>query len=199
MAGIGKFAPRTAAAPAAGARPTRTPPKPVSRYAGIKAGEDRDPMLGVGDYRVRIAELLEGVNPGKGNRMSTKVGMQIVTIYDEANTQHREGDVVKAVHLHTTAGLSELKRQVMQSAGYEVEEEFDAFEEGNEGALIDASLGRDNAFFQAGFTIVGRLVDVRVSKGNDTGSGDYYRKYSWAVVDEAEQDLVAKPEWEAAQ
>lgn len=194
----GKFAPRPAA-PAAGAAPraARTPPKPVSRYAGIKAGEDRDPMPHVGDYRFRIVELIEGVNPGKGNRMSTKIGMEIHTLYDPNNANHREGDLVRAVHLHTTAGLSELKRQVMGSAGYETEKEFDTFEEGNEGALIDASLGRDNAFFQAGFTIVGRLVDCSVSKGNDTHDGDYYRKYSWAVVDETEQDQVIKPAWEA--
>lgn len=160
-------------------------------------------MLVVGEYRVRILELLEGVNPGKGNRMSTKVGCEVVDVYDNSdgtpNLEHKIGDSVKQVHLHTTAGLSELKRQVFAAAGYETEEEFDAFESGgNEGALIDASLGRDNAFYQAGFSIVGRLVDVRVMKGNDTGGGDYYRKYQWAVVAEAEQDAVLRPEWEAA-
>ncbi len=147
-------------------------------------------------------ELLEGTNPGKGNRMSTKIGLQIVTCYDENNANHRDGDLVRAVHLHTTAGLAELKRAVMTAAGYDVEEEFDAFETdprylgpAGAGQVIDASIGRANGMFEAGMTIVGRLVDVRVTKGNDTPNGDYYRKYQWAVVEESEQDQVAKLEW----
>jgi hypothetical protein len=186
MAGIGKFA-----KPAAGARP---PAKKQSRYKGITAATPRDPMPHVGEYRLRVLEVAEGHNPGTGSD-SYKVQFAIVAM-NEDNDKHAIDDVVSMIQLVSgkaaQSGLSRTKAFVIAAAGFESEEDYDAFDP--DGAFIDATTGVQNEYSERGDTLIGRLVDCQVTRGNTTKDGaDYYREYAWAAVDEQEQEGVARP------
>ena len=190
------FANRLAASPAAA--PSR------SKYSGISCADTRDPMLGLGEYRVRVTACAEGYNPGK-RRDSYKTSLHVVSAEDGSET--RAGSSCTVVSFLTPAGLSELKRFAMHAAGFGPtlaqrasgdnvrarliagEEQYDALDEscGHQGAILEASTGVANG----APSLVGRLVDVVVARGKpvvnpQTGAetGDYYRVYTWGVVPE---------------
>jgi hypothetical protein len=183
---LGKFA-KPAAAP-------KGAPKGVkkSRYAGIEAATPRDPMPHVGTYRFAVVGCVEGLNPGNGNE-SFKATLQVLDADDEGFKSHNAGDTVTVVFLLTgkggTAGLGRTKSFVMAAAGFEDESAFDAFDD--TGEFIDSVTGTVNAFSEAGHTIVGRVVDCKVTRGNATPDGDYYREYAWAVVADDEPEQAA--------
>jgi hypothetical protein len=176
--------------------PGAKPAKKKSRYAGVKAAAPRDPMPHVGEYRFRVLECEEGYNQGT-DRHSFKAKCEIVMVDDVGEKSHAAGDVVQFMQLisgkSATAGLPRVKAFVMASAGYEDEDEFDAFDP--DGEFIDATTGTANGYSEAELTIVGRLVDCKVTRGNALADGtDYYREYAWSVVPEEEQDAVGKVE-----
>lgn len=180
---IGKFNRPVAGAPAG---------KKKSRYAGIQAAQPKDPMPHVGVYRFRVLECTEGHNPGKGTD-SFKATLEIVDL-EESNTHHSAGQRVVFIQLLSgkggPAGLARSKSFVMAAAGFEDEAEFDAFDPNGE--FIDACVGASNAYSERGDTIIGRLVDGEVLRGNTTPDGlDYYREFAWGVVPEDQQDAVA--------
>jgi hypothetical protein len=172
-------------------RPTGTgaaPAKKKSRYAGIQAAQPRDPMPHAGAYRFKVLECSEGNNPGKGTD-SFKAKLEIVAIYDDVS-EHRVGQTVAFIQLLSgkggPAGLARTKAFVMGAAGYDDEAEYDAFDP--DGEFIDACTGAQNQYATDGYTIVGRLVDCQVLRGNATADGtDYYRDFAWCPVPEAEQ------------
>jgi hypothetical protein len=173
---IGKFS-----KPTPGARPTV---KKKSRYAGI-VERDRDPMPDVGGYRFRIVGAEEATNPGT-MKESIKIHVRPVEL---VGNEYQDGAQMLCLFMRTTAGLAELKRCIRFAAGFEEVEAYDAFDP--EGEFIDACMGVVNEYSEAGATVIGRLVDCNVSRGKDTGNGDWYRQYQWAVVPEAEQDQTA--------
>ena len=193
------------ATPAAPAAPAR------SKYGGITASDTRDPMLGLGSYRVVIAACAEGYNPGK-RRETYKVTVVVRDASEGADTPI--GTSCTVVHFMTPAGLGELKRLAMAAAGYgptladralgkinlkeamkDAEEKFDSVDEsfGYQGAILEASAGKANG----APTLVGRVVDVTVTRGKDvpnpqTGAptGDFFRLYVWGTVPDDEQDAA---------
>lgn len=181
---IGKFS-----KPAAGARP---PAKKKSRYAGIKAAQPRDGMPHVGEYIFRVGLIEEGHNPGKGSD-SHKKTLTIADLDDTGREHHTEGDNVMVVDIINgkggPSGLGRVKAFTMAAAGYEDEDEFDAFDP--DGEFIDASCAE-------GGPLTDRLVACKVTRGNTTADGnDYYRVYAWSVVPEENQD-VPRPGTETA-
>jgi hypothetical protein len=144
-----------------------------------------------GVYRFRVDGCEEGHNPGKGTQ-SYKIALTIVGMADregnelQSNSFHHVGDTVNAIFMLTTAaGLSRVKSFVVASSGFVDEEQYDAVDP--DGEFIEATVGAKNDFSEKGFTIVGRLVDCEVTRGNATPEGDYYREYAWGVVAEEEQ------------
>ena len=191
--------------------PATAPPR--SRYGGITCADTRDPMLGLGTYRVRVLEASEGRNPGKQNRESVKVKLYVAQA--SADAQTTAGSTVTMIAFLSVAGLAELKRFAMHAAGHgptlaaraqlgatdakalrdtllAAEAAFDRLDEscGYQGAIIEATTGRVNG----APSLAGRLVDVIVTRGKDvpnpqTGAatGDYFRVYTWGIVPDAEQ------------
>jgi hypothetical protein len=163
--------------PAANAK---APPKPRSRWAGVKAAQPRDSFPHAGTYRFRVVSCEEGFNPGTNNA-SFKAHLEIVAQAD-GQTMHADGDTVLALFmLSTAAGQSRAKSFVIAASGHEDEASYDEFDP--DGEFIDAVLGHANARSADAASFAGRLVDCRVSKGKDTGDGDYYREYEWSVVE----------------
>lgn len=184
MTAIGKFN-----KPAGG---TRAPAKKKSRYAGIKASTPRDSMPHIGEYILRVINIEEGHNPGKGTD-SHKKSLEIVELDETAEKNHTAGDHVMVVDLISgkggPTGLGRVKAFTMAAAGFESEEEYDAFDP--DGEFIDSTCVE-------GGPLTGRLVACKVTRGNPTPDGnDYYRVYAWATVDEESQE-VARPGADAA-
>ncbi len=196
---VGKFGNKAAAPGKFGAKPgaAKAPPPPAkkkSRYAGIPSAAPRDPMPHVGEYRLRVIGNTAGHNEGTGTD-SYKSSLEIVGLDEKAAENHAEGDQVIVVQLTSgkaaKAGLPRVKAYVMAAAGYETDEEYDAFDP--EGEFIDSTEGQANQYSAADLTIVGRLVDCKVTRGKNTPDGDdYYREFHWSVVPEDEQDAVGK-------
>jgi hypothetical protein len=178
--------------PAAGAKPAAK----KSRYAGINAASPRDPIPEAGEYRLRVIDIQEGYNEGAGTT-SYKPTFEIVA----TSGPHKEGASVLIPWVvdgakNAKANRERVKAFVMAAAGYEDEEEYNAFE--SDGEFIDSTAGAANDYSGVA-TLIGRLVDVEVRKGNDVvkddkPTGDYYREYAWVVVPEEEQDQAPKAE-----
>ncbi len=173
-----------------------------SRYAGIKANAPRPPMPHAGVYRFRCLGVETGNNPGK-SRESYKMSLEFVSIdeSDGPNQNHKIGEQVQAIFLLNNAtGLGKAKSCTMAFAGFEDEDEYNAFDLGDSGLFMATVLGDSTTeFAKAGVTIVGRLVDCMVMRGNLTADGaDYYREYAWAVVPDEEQDAVLRADLQGA-
>ena len=192
--------------PAPKAAPS-TPVKKKSKYSGVKSQQPRTPMPRKGEYLLRLHEVATGHNPKKGTE-SHKLTLEVVEILDEGNTQHAVGDFVQPVFITAgpghLSGLPRVKAATMAIAGYDDEQEYDAFDP--DGFFIDATAHESNDFSTLAYPpteeeaaiagIIGRVVYCKVTKGNDIpdSGGDYYREYEWGVVpDEAEeQDMKPK-------
>lgn len=189
---------------------TSAPVAPArSKYAGISSADTRDPMADIGTYRAKVASCTEGYNPGK-RRESYKVTLQILEASPDARTL--KGSTCTMVCMYTNAGLAELKRFAVHSAGFgptldergaldsaalkksllDAEAQYNALDVsfGGEGLIIEASAGHANG----APSLVGRIVDVVVSRGKEVinaqtqqATGDFYRQYTWGVVPDAEQ------------
>jgi hypothetical protein len=203
MAGFGGFKKPGAVAPGpgpapiappggAGKFPARQAPAAAprqSRWAGVSSSEGQNPMLEVGTYRVRITSCEQGHNPGKGTD-SVKVGLEVVSAADGSGSE--EGHSFAYVELISgkgmQAGMSRTKAFIVAASGFEDDASFDVF--CPTGGFIDACLGVANEW--AAYTIVGRLVDVMVQRGQDNPKkpGDWFRIYHWAVVADEDQDQV---------
>ena len=182
------------------AAPTR------SKYSGITCADTRDPMLGLGTYQVRILDIVEG-QPFPGKKLDcVKIKLQVT----DSEGETPGGSLATVVCMATVPGLADLKRFVSYAAGFgptlgqqadhpdvrklrlEGEAAFDELEKehGGSGSIIEASLGKANG----APSVVGRLLDVVVSRGKDTinpqtgaPTGDFYRSYRCGVVPEEHQ------------
>jgi hypothetical protein len=172
----------------------KTPPakkKKSSRFAGEDPA-DRPPMLEEGDSRVRLVAIEEGHNPGTGND-SFKVRFQPVD-FDGSPHSSADGEH-SAVYMDTGRGRKEFKEAIRAFAGYDDEAEYDAFDPESE--FFEAVLGQDNDFTAEAEQMIGRVADVRVTKGGATRDGlDWYRRYQWAAVADDDDDQNVSPKIE---
>lgn len=204
----GAPAPRAAMPPGRGAPPAARPPVPAgsSLWSGVQSQQDRDPMLGLGYYRVRVISNEVTVKPDHTKKKTFKATIQVVIVDGEC--VDRVGDT--RVYLEGVSGdsaeygLGRSKTYMMKAAGYEDDASFDAFDP--EGLFINAIVGAANAFSEAfPANITGRLVDVRVTQGKpkldkDTRQvvpGEFWSEHAWKVVPEEEQDTTFMPAWSA--
>ncbi len=158
-----------------------------SKYSGIKASEPKDNMPTCGDYRFRVSNVVEGYNEEE-DRESFKITLEVVD--SDGSDANKPGDSVFVVFITSGKGgrfgLERVKSFVMAAAGYDDDDE-DAYDEFDpEGDFIDSCTGTANDFSDMG-GVTGRLVECRVTRGNATPDGDYYREYKWAPVDDDEQ------------
>jgi hypothetical protein len=183
---FGNFKPK---APEALARPAKK-----SRYKGIKSAQPKPPIPHAGDYRFQILQCEEGFNDGEQTH-SYKITVGFVEV---RQGPHKVGEVatiplVVEGSKAAAKNLQRLKAIFVAASGFESDEQYDAFDPS--GHLFDVCAGTaesDNTMVC--YTVVGRLFDCRISRGNDvknkeTGipTGDYYREYAPSVVSEEEQ------------
>jgi hypothetical protein len=197
---IGKFGNKAAtpAAATAARKPVARPaPERVSKYADAgEPGDMRDPLPVPGDYRVRVLECEDNPSPKNKSISWFKAKLEILALEGpEAEQAHRIGDVVG--FLQQTAGngadqgVPRVVAFVRNAAGYETYEEYKAFDP--KGYFVDTVGGIASEYSERGETIVGRIVDTRVTRGRPTKDGnDYYREHAWSVVSDDEQDEVGK-------
>lgn len=193
--------------PAAATKPANAPAgKRRSKYGGVKANTPQDPMPFPGLYRFRVLECAEGQNPGKGTD-SFKTKLEIVA-FEGPEVIDAVGDEVFVGWVTSgkggPSGLGRVKAFVIGTAGYDDEAEYDEFDP--DGEFIDACVGSRNDYSEAGLTIIGRLVDCEVTRGNPVidsktnevktgrdGKPDFYREYAWAPVEDDGQTKIVVP------
>lgn len=172
----------------------------ASFWHGVQSAQDKAPMLHPGTYRVRVLGCEQGFNP-QTREASFKGHLEVVYAWEGA-TNH-VGDRAAIVNKLAGQGLQRARERtkafVVAAAGYPDDAAYARFDP--EHKFLASTVGAANEYSQAGHTLVGRLVDVRVTKGNDkidkkTGAVvDYYREYAWAVVPEDQQDRTRMPSW----
>ncbi len=169
MGAIGQFnkgAPAKTAAPAKGKG---------SRWKGVQSSKPRDPIIHAGTYRLRVVSGEPG-RTGEYFKVHFVIEQQA-----DGQTMHADGDsTIVLFRLVDDAGKARCKAFFVAAAGHHDDASYDAIDP--DGALMDQ-------FFDRGedSSLGGRLVDVRVRRGNDKEDGDYYREFEWAPVADAEQ------------
>lgn len=156
------------------------PSAPKSKYAGIQAEAPRPPILGLGTYRVGFVSAEEGVNPGKGNKVTHKTELTILEVHD--GDAHKVGDVVAVLQPLSGGaaqyGAGRVKLMGMALLGFEDEAAFDA--ESPDGLLLELMVG--NAVSEK-YSYEGAQAYVQVTRGKGMPDGtDYYRNYAWGTV-----------------
>lgn len=194
----GGFVPPNSGAPAAAPAPAPVAAFGASPWKGVQSAKPRSPMLGTGDYVVRVIKNELGVNP---NSREQSFKGEVEVMWAEEGSLSRVGEhcaVINKLHGRSAElGYQRSKAYIVAAAGFETDAEYDAFDPN--GDFAQAVTGTANAYSQAGLGIVGRLVRVRVSRGNDVlddkkqPTGDYYREYSWSPYPEENQDQTRKP------
>lgn len=155
---------------------------------GMGAPEaSRNPMPEIGHSRFRLTEVEEGFNAGT-NKSSLKIK---VSALDLDGSPHSEGDDFTLVFMRTVPGERDYKLAIVGFAGYDDLGEYTAFDPNGE--LFTAAIGEENDYTAEAADLIGRVCDVKVSRGGDvkdreTGvpNGDFYRAYKWTAVHDEE-------------
>lgn len=173
-------------------KPATAAGAPKSRWGAGRPKDQREPIVHVGVYRMRVEAMLDQRNPGTGKE-SVKVQCSVIGLDETGALHHKADDTVAMLFMKTPAGIDELKRFCCAAAGYD---DFDAYEAGCDPELsfplLDASLGLRTELPE-GWTLIGRLFDVAVTRGKDREDGDYYRNFTFAAVADEEQDVTPRP------
>ena len=197
------------------ATPAPAAARKQSRYSGISGAHTRDPFPKIGTYRAKVIACVEGYNPGKGKN-SYKVTLSLLAA--EPGSESAPGETVVALfNVGKPAGLSRLMSFAVSAAGFGPtlterrtpgvdyrglvlagEAQYNAIDdlcEHGSGSILEASAGHSVLTLEGkpAPTLVGRVVDVIVTKGNEVmaedgaPTGDYYREYTWGSVPDADQ------------
>jgi hypothetical protein len=175
----------------------KTVAKPKTKYAGIECRPPKDPMPEVGTYRFELVQCTEGFNPGKRTG-SYKMTCRVVDTLEGGPDSNKPGDQVFLTFSTSTGpGLQDAKSAVVGFSGFELPEDYDAYDPG--GVFMSEAAGcldfgdKYTAANGGEQPLIGRLCDVRVRRGNTTADGtDWYRKYDWYALAEEDQ-AVAMP------
>jgi hypothetical protein len=141
-----------------------------NKYAGIAAAKPQTPIIPEGMYRVRVAEFAESPpTPGKDTWQTVTFEI-VATAIGDAQPGESYAMLNAVTGKAGLSGQSRMKAFAMAAAGYDDEQQFNA------------------SAFEHESQLIGRLVDVKVTRGNPTKDGtDYYREFAWGVVPEDEQ------------
>jgi len=169
----------------------------VSRFAGIRSAEPKNPYLQPGSYVLRVLSTAESAVPGKNPWFN--IGVEVLA----------SDCAACPVGYKTTIGyctsnkagptsFPRIKAFAVASAGFGSDEEYDAAEGGitveelpkyPPGQHPNAGMWIENA--SAGADVFNdTIVQCYVSRGNDlegeggAPTGDFFREYSWAVYQE---------------
>jgi hypothetical protein len=158
-------------------KPAPAGAKKGSRWGGIPSAAPRVPIINASKepQRVRILACEITFNQGSGHE-SFKCDAEIVS-----SDVHDAGDRVLVgpfiVNGKSKAvGEGRVKALAVAAMGCEADEDFDA--------LFPAGEPIDNALngVEGDESFLGHEVDVVVSRGSATESGDYFREYEWSAV-----------------
>jgi hypothetical protein len=179
----------------------KAPPKPAATKAGrfgtFTRREEGPPMLAVKEdgtpavYRVRFESAEECLAQKPGGQNSIKSYVEVVS--GDGTTP--EGTRALVLHMQSQYGRADFEEQCVATAGYDPRDEVDeyvAFDP--DGHFFAACVGDANDYKDLAALMVGRVVDVEVTRGKTTTDGaDYYRKYRWAPVSDDDDDQATSP------
>jgi hypothetical protein len=179
------------AAPARTAAPARAPAKRTSMWAKYTPQEQRLPLLEAdGSYLCRIGTVEKKIKPACAPNAGRESFHAQITVEDAAEgSTTKAGETVNFMCLLSTpAGQDEAFRFTMAASGHADVPSYNAELNPNEdGAFMAAVLGEEtNEYNEGGNPLEGRLVQIDVRRGKDTGAGDgdYYRVYRCSSVEQ---------------
>ena len=175
-----KFANKGAGGGAAKPAAKKPPAKPKG-FGELKP--PRNPMPEVGPSRFRFLGAEEGFNEGT-NATSYKVK---IAALDYDGSPHSAGEEFTLVFMDTAPGRKDFQLCIAGFAGYEDVDEYNGFDPNGE--LPGAAIGWENDMTPRAEELIGRVADVRVTRGGDVidkktnqPTGDWYRRYQWFQV-----------------
>jgi hypothetical protein len=169
-----------------------------SRYAGVKAGQPRDPILHQGTY---IIEALGMEEDDPNGTTYHKAKVRVVEVLEGAEDSDKAGDecviLSRVSGKFCDSGIRDVKNMTLMMSGFDYSEEEEYDELDPDGEFMDACIGEANDFSREDgkCPLFGRRAKVRVTRGNDVldkegkPTGDYYREYRWECIDEDDQEV----------
>jgi hypothetical protein len=117
---------------------TAAPAQGRGRFAGVKAADNRYPLLPVGEYELKVIETYVTQNPKSGEWYHAD--FEILSSNVQGFGQGQKGSWLQGISGKSqSVGLPKVKRFCMAAAGTEDEGAYDA--QDPQGDLIDASCG----------------------------------------------------------
>lgn len=153
-----------------------------SRFAGVKAREERDPFLTPGDYRLKLTRVHSTQNPGTGAWRHFQVEVVDSTVPEFA--AGAASDILFSLSPKAeTTTAAKIKALGVALAGCADEAEYDA--EDGDGFLLEALVTGQGPRAADVDAMIGTEFDCRVTRGRDKtdGSGDFYREYQFAKAE----------------
>jgi hypothetical protein len=180
----------------AAATKTSTAKKPTSRWAKVKASEDRAPIIARGEYTALHKGARIKDEQGTWGSISFEV---LTSTGEDATPVGDEGIMLQGMDDRFNIGLGKIKAYVMALIGCASDDEYDAFDP--DGEFLDAVFGQfpedeeraAELAAQVADMVTDREIHFKVRKGKDivdkkTGepTGDYYREFTWTTNEAAE-------------
>lgn len=184
---IKSFSKPATSAPAASSKPKAGGGK--SLWDGLTGNKAQTPQLEAkAVYRVRLVDGHLSENEGTGNE-TAHFDWEIVDADEDGLKHFSPGDQAKMLFVvngkSKRSSFNRIFSMFTALAGFEDVEEFRGFDP--TGASYNVIMHDAN-----GIDLRGRVVDVQVTRGNLTKSGDdYYREYSFAPVADDEEGQAA--------
>jgi hypothetical protein len=173
------------------------------KYGGVSSAGNRFPLLNAPEgsaysYRVRVQKCY---NSNNGTSDFYHADLEVVASDSPEFPEGTTGSYLQCTSGKAEAtGIPRVKTFTRAAMGCKTDPEFDEKCEEVAREFVEEESAVDMAFYfesigefpeltEAGHTVVGRLVDVTVTRGKMMADGsDYYRNYSWEPVSEEEQE-----------
>lgn len=162
----------------------------TSRWAKVKASEDRTPIIARGEYTA----LHKGARIKDESGTWGVVTFEVITAKgDDATQPGEEGVMLQGMDDKYNIGLGKIKKYVMALIGCADEDDYDEFDP--DGEFLDAVFGEfpedeeraAELAAQVAEMCTDREIHFKVRRGKDTADGsDYYREFTWTTNEAAE-------------
>lgn len=152
-------------------------------FADSEAGEDRELMFDAGKT-YRCAFVGAEQKPAIAGKKEW-----VVARFKGAGKDKKIGERAALFCVSSNAlpqAMKRLKPLIMALVGCDDLDEYNAFDP--EGKLFSAVLGKKNAMSKRAAKLIGTEIDVRVTRGNETEDGDYYRNVSFKIASDDDSD-----------
>lgn len=160
------------------AKPTTAAKPAAGRWGGIKSHQPKEPLLGIGEYRVQLLGCEITFNRKSGNETFQTLVEVLDAVEGSATPVGSKVKLLMIVNGKSKdIGEGRVKSMFVAFTGYGTDEEYDAADP--QGSFIDQTLN--------GGGCIDRVADVRVTESGRSADGTkVFYEYEWSVPEGAE-------------